>query len=143
MTDDPQPTVEERVARHLASKDWGDGGVPWARDLNGVFCSHYLAAAREVIALVQAAPATSPPAPADRAAILRELADGAEECGGYITMQELRRMARKAEATGGPSRVAGEAPQPETQAFVCKCPAELCHCGHHAVVSQPGKEPTS
>jgi hypothetical protein len=32
------------------------------------------------------------------------------------------------------------AQQPETQAFVCKCPAELCHCGHPTAVSQPGKE---
>jgi hypothetical protein len=39
-----------------------------------------------------------------------------------------------------PSRVAGEAQQPETPTFVCKCPAEICHCGHHAAVSQPGKE---
>ena len=28
----------------------------------------------------------------------------------------------------------------EAQTFVCKCPAELCHSGHHAAVSQPGKE---
>jgi len=37
-------------------------------------------------------------------------------------------------------RMADEAQQPETQAFVCKCPAELCHCGHHAAVSQPDGE---
>ncbi len=49
------------------------------------------------------------PAPVDQAAVLRELIAEAEECDGHITVQELRRMARKAEPASG-------TPQPETQA---------------------------
>lgn len=66
-----------------------------------------------------------PPA-ADRAAVLRELADRAEEWDGHITKQELRRMARKAETADGPSRVAAEDQQAETQApaLGCGCPDE-------------------
>ncbi|MGO1025647.1 hypothetical protein ACTOXX_34290 [Streptomyces rubiginosohelvolus] len=40
----------------------------------------------------------APPAPADRAAVLRELADEAENCDGHLTVQDLRRMARQAAA---------------------------------------------
>lgn len=73
--------------------------------------------------LLAAAPAAAPSAPADRAAILRE---AAERVTGYAAdhfpdeydeyadqlADELRRLAD--EPASGPSRVAGEAPQPET-----------------------------
>jgi hypothetical protein len=83
-----------------------------------------------------AAPVAVPSAPADRAAIYREVADrlaadaeqGAKEGFTRIYRRSAARQVRE---------WAGEAQQPETGAFVCKCPAELCHCGHHATVSQP------
>jgi hypothetical protein len=86
---------------------------------------------------------TAPSAPADRAALRQQIIDGLREARrpGLGAMTEAEALAHMADAVL--RRMAGEAQQPETQAFVCKCPAEICHCGHHAAVSQPGKEPTS
>lgn len=111
MTDtNPQPSVEERVARHLASKDWLTTPDRWDT-ASAWFRADYLAHAREVIAIVQ--PDAPAPAPADRAAIraaaLREAADyvGNDddcECGGCDTClprklaAELRRRADAASA---------------------------------------------
>ncbi|MEU8902142.1 hypothetical protein [Streptomyces mirabilis] len=126
----------------------------------------------------------SPSAPADRAAILREAAEvavraargcGDSEAGQYAASvaagigKELRRLA-DAQPASGPSRVAGEAQQDETQAPCPHCkgnrsdpddpgdwipevgmhhprssaPCPECHGSglHPAAVSQPGKEPT-
>ncbi|MFF1444152.1 hypothetical protein [Streptomyces sp. NPDC058295] len=71
------------------------------------------------------------PEPADRtaeirAALLRELADKATEWDGHITVQELRRMARKAgPAAAGPGRTAGVA-QSEPEPPTPRC----AHCRH-------------
>ena len=46
----------------------------------------------------------------DRATVLRELADKAEESDGHITKQELRRMAALEDR-----RMADKAQQPETE----------------------------
>jgi hypothetical protein len=70
-----------------------------------------------------------PTAPTDRAAILHELADEAEECDGHLTKQELRRKARLAERTNEHHAVNGI--------------RYLCHTGDHycpqppAPVTQP------
>jgi hypothetical protein len=55
------------------------------------------------------------PAPVDRATVLRELADKAEEWDGHITVQELRRLA--AEAT--PAVVAAVPGQADSEAHAC------------------------
>lgn len=53
MTTNPQ-TAEERVARHLAAKDWLTTPDRWD-SATASFRAEYLALAREVIALVQPA----------------------------------------------------------------------------------------
>jgi len=63
----PQAAVEERVARHLAAKEWLTTEDGW-RTATAQFRADYLAHAREVIALVQAAPAAAPSALRDRIA---------------------------------------------------------------------------
>jgi hypothetical protein len=109
MTDttNPQQAVEERVARHLASKDWlttpdrWDQGSAWFR-------ADYLAHAREVIALVQAAAATVPaPAPADRAAAPTAWAyeEACTALNRHRDLAEVRRLALSAAlrlGTGAP-----------------------------------------
>jgi hypothetical protein len=60
--------------------------------------------------------------------------------GGYGQGYRAAQAEARALLTG--QRDSGEAQQPEVPTFVCKCPAEICHCGHHAAVSQPGKEPS-
>jgi hypothetical protein len=152
-TTNPQADVEERVARHLAAKDWGDGGVPWASDPNGASCSHYLAAAREVIALVQAAPAGRAAewsAAADVVAEMRDTTDvNVAEYHRYDFRQRIAlsdaesRLRRRATEL---RRMADEAPQPETQpAADCPygegpgdgsgCIKPAGHAGDHVVTS--------
>jgi hypothetical protein len=126
-----QTALRDRIAaaiweRQNPGRRWADCEYRWRADAE--------ADADAVLAVL--------PAPADRPAILREAADVAarfnsdcQNCAVELEVAtKLRRMADEA--------TAGEAQQPETQAFVCKCPAEICHCGHHAAVSQPGKEAT-
>lgn len=59
--------------------------------------------------LADAVLAVLPPA-ADRAAVLRELADRAEEWDGHITKQELRRLADEAQQGGVQSWAAASPP---------------------------------
>jgi hypothetical protein len=72
-----------------------------------------------------------------RTAMLRELIAEAEECDGHITVQELRRMARKAEP-------AAETPGPETQAVrhapgtAILCPD--CRAKGHSVCITDGEQ---
>ncbi|NEY33054.1 hypothetical protein GTU99_12775 [Streptomyces sp. PRKS01-65] len=71
MTDQTTASIEERVARHLASKDWlVEADRVWERR-GKKFHEDYLALAREVIAMVQAGqePAT------DRAALRDRIAE--------------------------------------------------------------------
>jgi hypothetical protein len=108
MTDttNPQQAVEERVARHLASKDWlttpdrWDQGSAWFR-------ADYLAHAREVIALVQAAATVPASAPADRAAAPTAWAyeQACTALNRHRDLAEVRRLALSAAlrlGTGAP-----------------------------------------
>ncbi|MBD9723481.1 hypothetical protein PV755_46535 [Streptomyces caniscabiei] len=71
MTDTTEPqTVEERVARHLAARDWLTTEDRWDNATSS-FRANYLSDAREVIALVQAAVVPA----ADRAALRDRIAD--------------------------------------------------------------------
>lgn len=72
MTSNPQQSVEERVARHLAAKDWlVEPGSAWARR-GKKFHEDYLAAAREVIAIVREGAASPVGQPARAGAALRD-----------------------------------------------------------------------
>ncbi|OYP14043.1 hypothetical protein CFC35_05615 [Streptomyces sp. FBKL.4005] len=64
--DPEQMSVEERVARHLAAKDWLTTSDHWDHG-SASFRADYLNHAREVIAIVRAA-VSAPQSPADRAA---------------------------------------------------------------------------
>jgi hypothetical protein len=135
MTDtNPQPSVEERVARHLASKDWLTTPDRWDT-ASAWFRADYLAFAREVIALVQPdAPASTP---TDRAAILREAADHLETldpveaalAGQHAWADAAAELRRRADAASGPGGVAGETQQAETKAEPEFCGAEPLDTG--------------
>lgn len=72
MTSNLQQSVEERVARHLAAKDWlVEPGSAWARR-GKKFHEDYLAAAREVIAIVREGAASPVGQPARAGAALRD-----------------------------------------------------------------------
>jgi hypothetical protein len=95
---------------------------------------HSLSSAGGVITpevLTTVAPAVVPSAPADRSAILREAADIAEGLRQFEPATGARKSAQVSENVGilrvieELRRMAGEAQQPEAQAFVCKCPAVL------------------
>ncbi|MFE7233958.1 hypothetical protein ACFVAF_25475 [Streptomyces sp. NPDC057596] len=89
MTTDSQRSVEERVARHLAARDWLTDDDRWVNS-TAAFRADYLTAAREVIALVRegepVVPAVVlPPAPRadeaqpdDRAALRDRIAHALE-----------------------------------------------------------------
>ncbi|MEH0586190.1 hypothetical protein QA942_19720 [Streptomyces sp. B21-106] len=68
-TPDPQAAVVERVARHLAARDWLTTDDRWD-GATASFRADYLAAAREVLALVPSAAETT-----NRAAVLRWAAE--------------------------------------------------------------------
>jgi hypothetical protein len=100
MTDtNPQRTA---VLSALSSPDWHPvpeaHGMPWSE-------AEALLDAYDASRAAASAPVS--PAPADQAALLRELADRAEEWDGHITVQELRRMANEADYVATPCSVGG------------------------------------
>lgn len=125
MTTDPTAaSVEERVARHLAAKDWlVEPGNAWARR-GKKFREDYLALAREVIALVQP-PAVSvpPPPPATRATLRDRIADVLAATDGWRWATDFDK-ARSSAYRGYQTRAAavlGVLPPPADRTAVCIC----------------------
>jgi hypothetical protein len=71
VTETPDQPAEERVARHLAARDWLTDEGRW-ENATASFRADYLAAAREVIALV---PSAGPAPATDRADLRDRIAD--------------------------------------------------------------------
>jgi hypothetical protein len=113
--------LRDRIVTALATCQ---GGTTWG------------AMADAVLAALPAPTVAS--APVDRAAILREQAEVVEAMNeGCGQRKPCASCDAREDVADHLRRRADEAQQPEAEAFVCKCPAELCHCRHHAAVSQP------
>lgn len=122
MIDNPQTdrTVEERVARHLAARDWLTTEDRWD-GATASFRAEYLAAAREVIALVQPAVLPAVPVPptthaTDRAAVLlirtaELITQRANDLWSPGSPAHTEMLADAAELR----RMAAEAQQPDTE----------------------------
>jgi len=114
----PQAVVEEQIARHL--DDWEKQSSRTRAD--------YQTLAREVIAIVQAAPAVAPSAPADQAALRDRIAEAAQNGPTWLLPRSLAEEIADAVLAVLPAT---------TDRAACPDPIE---CGHEAALGQAQQE---